>query len=171
MSRWPGTDSNRAGSGPTDEPREPQIRRGPEAARPWQAADPSKPSPPSAWVARRCAHRRLHEKRLAAQELPGRPCPGMPCTGMECARQRPASLRRTVSWQLQLRAVDPTMLPVFGFHSIPIRRRNEDYHLRSRIQRLQIGGAVKRSRLELGARGLDDPLQLTAQVLDVLFQA
>ena len=60
-----------------------------------------------------------------------------------------------LSWErLQLAVVEPTVLPIGGFHPIPIRSYDQDYDFRASLQRLHILSTLKRGGFQRTTREL-----------------
>ena len=65
-------------------------------------------------------------------------------------------------------AVDPAVLPAGGFHTIPVRRHDQNHDFCASLQRFHIGSAVKRSGFQFAARSLYHALRLVAQGIETL---
>src|SRR5271155_1111056 len=85
--------------------------------------------------------------------------------------QMSPSHRAASRQRLQLVAMNPTVLSIFGFYSIPIRSGNNDHNFGAGVQRFQTRGGVKGSGLQLRARSLNYPFGLASEFLYVLFQS
>ena len=66
--------------------------------------------------------------------------------------------------------LNPTMLSIGGFHTIPVWSHNEDHDFGARIQRFHVRGAAEGGGFELCPRGLDHALRLVAQGIELLVE-
>src|SRR5580698_4657651 len=85
--------------------------------------------------------------------------------------QRPRPATAVTSWQgLQLGVVDPAVLAIFSFHSVPVGSSDQNYNLGSRAKRFEICGRMERSGLQLRSLRLDNSFHLSPQRLDLLLR-
>ena len=97
--------------------------------------------------------------------------------GQMCGRPSKAHPNYVWPWKrspsrerLQLFAINPAVLAIGGFHSVPVRSNDQDHDFRARFQRLDVGCAVERGGLQLASRSLYHPFRLMTQILETLVQ-
>src|SRR5580692_603629 len=73
--------------------------------------------------------------------------------------------------RLQLVAMNPTVLPVLGFHAEPVRSGHHNHNFSAGIEGLQNRRSVEGSGFELATRGFNYAFCLAPEILDMLFQA
>ena len=73
--------------------------------------------------------------------------------------------------RLQLVAMNPTVLPIFGFHAEPVRSGHDNHNFSAGIEGLQNRRCVEGSGFELATRSFNHAFCLAPEILDMLFQA